>query len=278
VSHWPDQHGKFWEIDEQGFILNDASLSKVPKRYRHSVEMTVEAYRAYVNDILYGVYIRGTVPRGLAILYVSDLDTFAVVNESEAVDDMQWADSEEEAILSACPELTGVQFEQWPLADVVNPTENLELPFVVKTQSICVFGHDLSPELPNFNPDAEIAFIDLSQIKGDIEEAKSSIGSSSVTESQVRYWSKRIMKNLIRAAFCLTVTRERRYTRDLLLCVDTFCRHYPSHQDDIRLALRYFVEPTSDSQELRAYLCGFGSWVANEAENMVIGNTYTNCS
>lgn len=255
----------FWEIDAHGFIVNDASQNKILSEHKRSIEIVVDAYSTHLKDILHSVYLRGTVPRGLATPRISDLDTFAVVTEGETTDALPWAASVEKKIIEKTPDFTGVQFEVWLIFDITNPNNTHELPFALKTQSVCVSGTDLSDQLPKYRPNSVVANIDIVQIKNDINEAKTFLSSGTLNEDGVRYWCKRIMKNIIRSGFCLTMINEHKYTRDLIPCVQVFSHHYPDRSDEMNKALQYFLHPTCNVTEILGFLNNFGNWIVQEA-------------
>lgn len=258
--------GRFWEIDANGFILNDASRQKITPIYQPSIAVLTDAYRTHLGDALHSVYVRGTVPRGMAIPGISDLDSFAVVIAGATTSDLSWAAPAEQQIIESCPALTGVSFESWLISDVMAPTGKCEMPFVLKTQAVCVLGDDLSHQFPKYRPDATVAAIDLSQIQADIEEATTAISSATISHEQVRYWCRRIMKNIIRAGFCLTMENEHSFTRDLPLCIQSFVRHYPEKAPEMNRALQFFLDPTPDLGELQHFLDNFGCWLIHEAD------------
>ncbi len=258
--------GKFWEIDANGFIVNDASQSKISHRYQDPIEMATEVYRIHLGDTLQGVYVRGTVPRGTAIPGISDLDTFAVAIAGETTDSLPWAGAAQKKIILECPDLTGVGFECWLISDVMDSGGVPELSFALKTQSVCVFGDDLSDQLSPYRPDAMVARIDLSRIKDDIDEANVTLLSDTITEGQVRYWCRRIMKNIIRAGFCLTMESERKFTRDLTPCVQIFANHYPQKKEKMQQALHYAIDPIINVADLETFLNEFGGWITDETD------------
>ncbi len=257
--------GKFWEIDADGFIVNEASPTKIQNIYENSIEAVVRAYRAHVTGSLHSVYLRGTVPRGMAVPGHSDLDTFALVSDNVTTGDLAWPISVETKIIGDCPHLTGVQFEIFSTSDAMTTNEVFEMPFVIKTQTVCVYGDDLSARLPNYRPDATFANIDIIQIKQDIDEAKAFVSAAMTDEHQIRYWCKRIMKNVVRTGFSLTIVNEKKYTRDLLPCVQIFARHFPDQAGKMQRALQYAVDPTVTPIDLMAFLNEFGGWLVDEA-------------
>lgn len=205
----PASIGRFWEIDEFGFIVNDANSNKVSKRLQSAIVTAIDAYRSHLGDVLHSVYLRGSVPRGLAIPGVSDLDTFGVTSGECDNASSSWSKTAEKAILRRYAELTGVQFELFSVSDVLKTDRVYELPFVVKTQSLCVFGSDLSAKLPDYRPDASSANIDICQIEADIDEARAQLFADEACQGEVDYWCSRIMKNIIRTGFSLTVPTEK---------------------------------------------------------------------
>lgn len=259
--------GRFWETDANGFIRNDARLDRIAANYRPAIERMVAAYRFRHGAALHCVYLRGSVPRGLAVPGFSDLDSLALVTgEGEAVSP-DWAALEEERTLAVCPELTGVQFETYALEDAVQRDRVSELGFVLKTQAVCVHGDDVSAALPGYRPDRTVANIDLVRIGTDIEEALDEIRRRPADGARTAYWCRRIMKNLIRACFALTLSQERRYTRDLGLCAARFLAHFPEQKPDMEQALRFALYPTEEVDELIEFLAGFGCWVNARAND-----------
>lgn len=258
--------GRFWETDANGFLLNDASLEKIAAVHRPAIEMTVAAYRSHLGADLHSIYLRGSVPRGLAIPGLSDLDCLALATGYEADTPLSWAASEEAKIVAGSPRLAGVQFEVYALDEAVQRERVSELCFVLKTQAVCVSGEDVAARLPNYRADHTVANIDIVRIEPDIDEALGQIRCDPGGAS-TRYWCQRIAKNLIRACFALIMVEYRRFTRDLGLCAEGFLAHYPEQRRNIEKALHFVQCPTEASDELVAFLADFGSWVVARAND-----------
>ncbi len=73
--------GRFCMNDSKGYILNDARPEKVDFIYNDLIKTVVETYKYQLQSDLHSVYIRGSIPRGLGIPGVSDLDTLCVTNK-----------------------------------------------------------------------------------------------------------------------------------------------------------------------------------------------------
>ena len=259
------QLGKLWLVGADGSISNDASKEKIAKTYSAAIDAVVATYSTHAGSCLHSVYLRGSVARGMALPGISDLDTFGVLHCSADIDINLWPENAKSKILRTCPQLADVQLELFCLSDALKIDEVQELPFVIKTQSVCVYGEDLTDRLPNYRPGVAVANIDIVQIEADLEEAITYTSSPNADAADVRYWCSRIMKNILRAGFSLTMVDEKSYTRDLMICAETFSRHYPVQADNMNRALKYVFDPEPDQAELERFLRDFGCWIAHEA-------------
>ena len=68
---------RFWRLDADDFIENDAALARVPPAYTDPLAEVRDAYLEHLEDCIHSIYVRGTVTRGIAVEGVSDLDDFA---------------------------------------------------------------------------------------------------------------------------------------------------------------------------------------------------------
>lgn len=158
-----------------------------------------------------------------------------------------------------------MQLELWPFDEVVVLDRFAETSFLLTTQGACVWGGDLAPRLPRFKPDVVVATNDICQIQADVEEAAAAIladGSPPV----VRYWYRRIMKNVVRTGFSLVMLQERTFTRDLKPCYEAFIRHFPGQQPAMRRVLELAIIPTLDPDTVLTVLAVFGTWLVAQAE------------
>eukprot|EP00965_Chrysotila_dentata_P192463 6175191-Pleurochrysis_carterae.AAC.1 len=72
-------HGRLQSIDAKGCVINDASPILIQDRWRVPLQCVVEEWKKLPSIIpgarLIAVYARGSIPRGLALEGVSDIDT-----------------------------------------------------------------------------------------------------------------------------------------------------------------------------------------------------------
>jgi uncharacterized protein len=258
--------GRFWRLDAEGFIQNDAAPEKILPPYSELVAEVRDAYLEHLGQRVRGIYVRGTVARGVAVEGMSDLDSFALVNSAPEGLDLSWTSGVAKRLSSRHPYITGVDLE-CVTQDQIGSTERFsELGLLMVTQTACVWGKDVIPNLPRYKPGILVANSDISQIKPDIEEA---IVGLDVDPGPInrRYWCRRIAKNIIRAGFSLTILREQSYTRDLYPCYRAFADRCPKQESGMGRAVAYALDPSPDAEEVEAFLSDFGGWMIQAADD-----------
>ena len=103
--------GRFWWLDTDGFIGNDAALAKIPPAYTDPLAEVKDAYLKLLGGCINSIYVRGTVPRGMAVGDISDLDGFAFLHEGSTEPDPIWSHDTTKRLLTRYPFITGVGFE-----------------------------------------------------------------------------------------------------------------------------------------------------------------------
>lgn len=258
--------GRFWRLDADGFIQNDAAPEKIMPPYTELVAEMRNAYLEHLGQRAHGIYVRGTVARGVAVEGVSDLDSFALVSCAPESLDLSWTEDVAERLCTRHPYVTGVELGCVDSDEIGSTQRFSELDLLMVTQTACVWGEDAIPYLPRYKPAILVANSDISQIKPDIEEAIVGLDMDPRAPS-TRYWCRRIAKNIIRAGFSLTILRERSYTRDLYPCYRAFANQYPEQESRMRRAVEYALDPSSDAGEVRAFLRDFGDWMIETADD-----------
>lgn len=266
--------GRIWQIDNRGFLINDAKIDYIKPPFQAVVDDVVEAYQQHIGDEIHSIYMTGSIPRGLAVHGKSDLDAIALLEyytEPELV--MQdWIAPTEQEITSKHDCISDVQMEIWPHGWVLHdPSEFSISAFILQTYAVCVWGADITPDLTKYKfTDKQtrlaIANDDIVQIEPDIQEAVAEIEADSSSEN-VSYWCKRICKNMIHTAFSLVMVDEAVHTRDIDVSVAYFLKHYPDYQSEIQQITNYIVSPTESAQNILDFLDTFGSQLITEGDH-----------
>ena len=257
--------GRLCPTDTEGFIINDSSLENIQPVFLQVVEAVIEWYRTHLKDDLHSIYIRGSVPRGLGIEGVSDLDTIAVTSKGIDDIDLNWVEKAEQEVNKRFPQISGVEFSFYYIEDSLQTESFSMIPFMIKTHSVCVYGRDIKEQLPDYKADITLGNEHLVNIADQIELAKEDLNGNEDREDIMDCcgW---IMKIIVRAGLALVIYEENVYTRDLYPAFNLFCKHYPEKESDMKQALEYAINPVDDPDELLDFINEMGEWMILESE------------
>ncbi len=252
--------GTLVPCDAEGYIVNIASTQYLKPPWDAPVLAVVERCQLYFGHRLVALYLRGSLAYGTAIVGMSDLDMFVIVADALTEDDQTWGDQLKIEITHTFPYLVGADFDLVPLSR----TENTAVRLVLKTQTIFLWGRDLTVDYPKFKIShwaAQHVYL-LGHQLGDVltalfqEQDQQAIAATCA-------W---ICKRIVRAGFELVMEREQAYTRDLYPAYQTFSKYYPEQKPQMYHALQLAVFPTTDRAALVAFLAGFGAWLVVELD------------
>lgn len=257
--------GRFCPTDDNGYILNDSSLKKIKPEYSKIIEEVIKYYQTHLGLNLHSVYVRGSIPRGLGIKGVSDLDTIAVTKKGTNNIDLSWVDKAEQELNRKFNCIDGVEFSFYYVDDILETTKFSIIPFMIKTHSICVYGEDLKVHLPNYKADKTIGNEHLFNLKNQVKQAKEDLDANEDRED-VLDCCRWIMKIIVRAGLALVIEEENKYTRDLFPAYEIFSKYYPEKQSDMKQAIKYAVKPVGNAKEVIDFLDDMGNWMISESD------------
>lgn len=246
--------GSFLETDEEGFLINPASIEKVQLEYEPVFDDIINLYKKRFGDALKNVYIRGSVAKGKAIEGVSDIDTFAFVDlpEEEIAKLEEVSDKE---LLEKYPFIAKIEM----VAESVEKSHS-HGNVIVLNQAICVYGDPI--EVPKIKPDKH-AMMHLHAMQGIVEKTNSFFESE---RSDERTKSKcgGVMKKLVRSGCELVMERSGKYTRDLYPSYEIFAEYYPEKSAEMLEALELALNPSADKEKIRHVINNLGVWLSEE--------------
>lgn len=71
-------------LDHQGYIINPCSQDRIQPEFTHLIETTLQSLQSLQSSLsgtLHSVYLYGSIAKGSAIPFLSDLDLSLVFNE-----------------------------------------------------------------------------------------------------------------------------------------------------------------------------------------------------
>jgi len=229
----PQRIGRFIGVDELGYVRPDVAIEHVGAPWKPVVSFVSDAlmHRPGVRS----VYLRGSIPRGLAIENVSDADFIYLADATFDPEDAAL----EQLLQTKFPfvrEFELFRLDHATFEKVYPPQQRPYFHMLLKTQSLCLAGDDLTRDIEPFRIGAELVthvFMlsdEFSQLPEWLEE-----GRRNGEEQAVRQWFSR---RIVRSGFEVTMDRSNRFTRDLYLCYEQFAEFYPEHAEQILRVLR----------------------------------------
>jgi hypothetical protein len=247
-------------VDSQGFLIPAAARERIRSPWNQVTDRLTTMYASRFGEALHSVYVRGSVATGEAQEGLSDVDTFCVVNGACVELDPAWIADVSADLQTRFPFQCGVEMESISLLDILGPQPDTARRFVLKSQSACIWGMDLSPLLPKVRLDRG-AVLHAWDLENDLQIFEATIGSE--TEAEViRRFGRWIAKRMLRSAFELVMERERIYTRDLAACCLRFERHFAQEGPAMRQVLALALEPAGDVASYRPMIDS-GRWLCD---------------
>lgn len=250
--------GKLFELDTNGCIINPAKTEYISRPWEQAIADTVQACQQQYGQVLKAVFVRGSVARGNAIDYVSDLDIVVVVDDQRI--DRNWRNNFVDKMLQNYPFMNGLE------VFLLSVEQLFELPnmrFLLKTQCLCVYGEDYTQLLPNYRTGRD-AFAHLPYLHKDIKHTKQEIPELLDDADGMYDLCSWIMRRMVRTGLELIGEEAAIFTRDLYPCYEHFARYYPARAADMYRALALAIFPTADAKVLSAVLNDLGIWLVSE--------------
>lgn len=261
--------GSYLEVGPDGFVNPIDQSGRIQKKWQPIVDETINFYKTELGDELHSVYIRGSVAKGDAVDFVSDLDSFVVV-KSDETDEPESLDLFHEKMNENYPFCNHVEITAITLDEVksIPPKRSRSIwEELVKTQSRCVFGEDLSENIKPFRV-SEMKGHSLYIEKEVFEKLPQYIEEDKNDPDELKSNCMWIMRRLIRSSFDLVMERENKFTRDLYCCYESASKYYPEKESQLREVLNYSLNPTEKYEEWLPLVNEVCKWVVKE------GNKY----
>lgn len=253
--------GKYFDTDEEGYLINPASREKIGEEWQPVVNDIVEVYKSQYGDSLHSVYVRGSVAKGDAVPGISDVDTFAYVNLKKDEIKIDWMNSFEKEMSIKYPSVQGVELSVDPIEDAIHDR-------ILILQSACVYGDDLNTEMPKIKVGKETLGHVYSLAKNLAwfdEWVSKAQESEEIKKSCI--W---LMKRFLRTGLELTMERAGLYTRDLYPSYKIFTEYYPEKEGEMREALYLALNPTEDLEVIKRIRQTLGVWMEEQTIKYLI--------
>lgn len=237
--------GSIQKLDTDGFIINDFSLDGLQKNYSCILNDVIELYQKYYAAILHSVYLRGSVLKGVAVKGISDLDTLAISYRKLTKTEEEIKEKIKKEIGKKYPYLNGLEMHFEELGCV---KKSLNFQFLLKTQTLCIYGIDIKKELPNFGI-GKYSYAHSYTFEKDITRVEKWLKDEE-DSNEIKDICSWIMKRIVRIGFEVVMLEEQYFTRDLYYCYEAFSKHYPEKSKEMYNIMELAVYPTDKKNDI----------------------------
>lgn len=206
--------GRFWEIDDHGFLVNDADKSRIPLYFLPAIEFVKKSIGDFFDEELTSIYLTGSVSRGIALIGKSDLDIL-ILRDNRAI------------INQNNIEFINSKLKEWKInrlclkyATKNQVTERYifsKPAFTISTQSVLLFGENLNNRICKFKPSIDIANNHIIQIEKRIMLCINDFYKNPSIDN-INFWSPLILKEIMRTSFLLTYPLKAYTTQNRRIC------------------------------------------------------------
>ena len=257
--------GGVQKLDKDGYIINDFEIENIQPEYGVIVDEVVNQIQKALGNNLHSIYLRGSVLKGQAVKYLSDIDTYIVVDSPINEDDTKKIDRIYDSFESKYSYLNGIELI---IREAIKVIGNTRLQFVLKTQSMCIFGEDLTLMFPKFKIN-ELSYAHSFSLKKSIDKALNWLNNNeNLISEEIKYTCSWIMKRLVRVGYELVMKKEQGFTRDLYYCYEGFIKYYPEYSDRMKDILYTAINPIDNKVEIIRLIDSVDKFLIKEVGNM----------
>lgn len=255
-------------LGSKGEILN-ATVDHIDPPWDKAVTAVIDIYKKHLGDEVRSVYIDGSVVRGTATPYKSDLDSSCVTYSDSKYLDLSWMKEARQEFKQKFPFADKVELTVYSLQEVLEQKHHARM--ILKTLAKCVYGENIQGQLPDVFPDTHLAWAVTRNFGKFLDLAIERINEHNnpeVTRWNCRWMSKRI----VRAGFALVMPQEKQLTLDLVTSAEVFSRYYLDYQDQMRQALAWCTNPIENKTQVLDFFQSFGKWLESELAKEITHN------
>jgi predicted nucleotidyltransferase len=202
--HYPTTLGT-----KNGYIHNPTSAETIPVRYRAVFQDVV----AYVQTLsaFYGVYLYGSVAKGTARPFESDLDFTQILTEPLTEEEHMQLDKQTEHWLTDYPFVTKIDYDIGLLGVVIRDDEALRCGVWLKSVNLFLAGENLQSRFPSLRPTRALGFALNS---GVCEQLKTDLFLLETGQVALLH-SDSIVKRIIRSTYHLSLEDDQSFVHHL---------------------------------------------------------------
>lgn len=251
-------------LDQDGLIIREGSLNKVPEAFTP----VIDAARTRISETfdhaqLHSAYLYGSIPRGVAIPGVSDLDLLLVLRHEPTDADRANVDALEATLDASFAQIDGVGILLSSADTVLSELERYDFGWFVACLCTPLLGDDLAAQLPRYRPTSLLARETNGDLGLVLPRWRDQVAAAA-TDAERKKLSRVIARRIVRTSFTLVMPCWDGWTSDLTESAEVFSHYYPARGEQMRAAAVTARTPTADLAAIRTLMDDLGPWLAAE--------------
>lgn len=242
-------------LDSNGFIVSDVSIDKIDSVYVPCIQESVESLKKLFPLQLHSVYLFGSVARGEAVAFKSDLDLIAMFDGNVQLAELtKLAGALSQKFCSLVREV-GIAVGDYNYS--MAPSNYYENAFL-KELCVCVYGEDVREQFGPYKLTSEIAI----RFNGDIGVAVTRTLERLKTPSyeDFKRFSQSFARKLIRTYYSMVMVRSQIWSTRLGEQSEVFLHYFPEKESIIHTLLNWIDEPPTERQAVYEIVKIEGEW------------------
>jgi hypothetical protein len=251
---------KSMKIDKEGYVINESSIEKVQTAYRSLLEKIKKLYLNRFGKRVYTIAIRGSVGTGEAIPNISDLDAAIVIKDKLNHSDLSWNAKTIKNLQKEFPFVKGIDITLINKRQLFNLKEYKNLKIYLKTNSFCLYGKDITKEIPKVKPGRNLAIYMYGDIIKELKEVRNKISGESKKNSYlgikrpISFWCRWAMRITLRSSLGLVMMKKKIYTKNTKKCLIEFSRYFPEYRKDMKKVFDLEIKPSDNKEEVLEFI------------------------
>lgn len=248
-------------LDSSGFIVSDVHLDKVDPVYMPCIRESVKGLKKMYRQQLHSIYLYGSVARGEAVAFKSDVDLIAMFHSklsSGKLDDLKRLAEALSCNYRGLVRDVGIAVAYYDYT--VDPSNYYENAFL-KECSVCIYGEDLGERFGPYKLTSEIAI----SFNGDIHESltRTLKKLETASEENFKIISQNFARKLIRTYYSMVMVRSQIWSTRLHEQSEVIIHHFPNKEPVIRTLLNWIDKLPRQREMITDLFKKEGEWVSS---------------
>lgn len=261
-----DGNGEIVALDKNGCIL---VLGEQPyqSEFQQVITESINCLSALLNKNLHSIYIYGSVAKGQATPYKSDLDLCVIVNQPVNQIEVSHLAQLQVILASDYQVVSKVDFDIGTYSDVMDKTNLYSWGYWIKHHCRCLYGDDLSKKFMPFLPSKKI----VDAVNGDFLEVLNGYIHQIDTCRDLtkrKFLQRAASRKLIRSTDLLRKEADKDWPDSLEDYVQKIIQRYPKQKRPIQYFLAQAREPSAHDQQFTFHLYEFMNWLSYERDHI----------